>query len=130
MRMRFVPSHVPSETRADMHGTLYTWVRCVSCTFRARPCAGTQEPAFHFGSQGGYQYGGGYYPPPQQARRGLCPSRACTLPSSAGQAAWCRVAWRPVVQSWGPSTPQHPAHASSSLPVGMPVLLILQVCLL
>ncbi|KAK9840630.1 hypothetical protein WJX81_005654 [Elliptochloris bilobata] len=27
---------------------------------------GTQEPAFHFGGQSGYQYGGGYYPPPQQ----------------------------------------------------------------
>lgn len=29
--------------------------------------------ARHFGSQGGYQYGGGYYPPPQQARWALGP---------------------------------------------------------
>jgi len=30
---------------------------------------GTQEPAFYFGERGGYQYGGGYHPPPQQARQ-------------------------------------------------------------
>ena len=45
--------------------------------FRVPACAGTQEPAFHFGGQGGYQYGGGYYPPPQQARQAAHPASVC-----------------------------------------------------
>lgn len=47
----------------DMH---QAGKHCMRLSADAMRRAGTQEPAFHFGGQGRYQYGGGFHPPPQQ----------------------------------------------------------------